>query len=51
MASEMTVRTVAIPAGQLEIHEIGEGSAPGGQVWCPPPQQLHKTPSEPQYFQ
>ena len=33
------------------FQDTGEGSAPGGQVCEPPPQQLHKTPSEAQYFQ
>jgi pimeloyl-ACP methyl ester carboxylesterase len=43
MASEMTVRTVEIPAGRIEIHEIGEGvpllflhgALAGWQVWEP----------------
>jgi hypothetical protein len=29
---------------QVPIHETGEGSAPAGQVWTPPPQQVHSEP-------
>ena len=35
----------------VPIQDTGEGSEPGGQVCDPPPQQLHSTPSEAQYFQ
>jgi pimeloyl-ACP methyl ester carboxylesterase len=43
MSAEMTVSTVAIPAGQIELHEIGDGAPllflhgalAGWQVWEP----------------